>query len=93
MKTSIPKLHSIRYKDRENVVNLYEYTNDEVPPNDVLMGVINAQMDVVVVIGYTKEGGEYFASSTGNHETTNWLLDVAKMRLMKTYDAPEEDEG
>lgn len=90
MKTSIPKLHSIRYKDRENVINLYEYTTDEVPPNDVLMGAINGQLDIVVVIGYDKDGGEYFASSTGNHEATNWLLDVGKMRLMKAYVADEE---
>jgi len=59
--------------------------------HSVLMGAINAEMDAVVVVGYTKEGTEYFASSTGNHETTNWLMDVAKMRLMKDYVSDEEE--
>ena len=90
MKTSIPIIHSIKLKDMDNVVPLFEYTTDEIHPNKVLMGAINAVMDAVVVIGYTKEGIEYFASSTGNHETTNWLLDVGKMRLMKAYTSDEE---
>lgn len=90
MKVSYPKLHSIRLKHMDNVIKLYEYTNGEVPPNDVLIGAINANLDIVVVVGYDKDGAELFASSTGNHEATNWLLDVAKMRLMKMYTAEEE---
>jgi hypothetical protein len=90
MKVSIPIIHSIKLKGMDNVILLSDYTTDEVHPNKVLMGAINAVMDVVIVIGYTKDGVEYFASSTGNHETTNWLLDVGKMRLIKGYTADEE---
>lgn len=90
MKESIPIVHKITENGMENVVTLSEYTTDEIHPNKVLMGAINAGMDVVIVVGYTKEGTEYFASSTGNHEATNWLMDVAKMRLMKAYTADEE---
>ena len=89
MKDSIPIVHSIKLNGMDNVVVLSDYITEEVHPNKVLMGAINAAMDVVIVVGYTKEGAEFFASSTGNHETTNWLLDVAKMRLMKAY---TEDE-
>jgi hypothetical protein len=90
MKESIPIIHSIKLNGMDNVVLLSDYTTEEVHPNKVLMGAINSVLDVVIVVGYTKDGAEFFASSTGNHETTNWLLDVGKMRLIRAYTADEE---
>lgn len=46
--------------------------------------------DIVVVLGYDREGGVYFASSTAAAPRINWLLDRAKHRLQKVTEPESE---
>jgi len=50
-------------------------------PDRVLEAAIGG-LESVVVIGYTKDGEEYFASSIADGGTTNWLLDRCKRKLL-----------
>lgn len=50
-------------------------------PDRVLEAAIGG-LESVVVIGYTKDGKEYFATSIADGGTANWLLDRCKMNLL-----------
>jgi len=82
MKTSIPKLHSIRMKNHYNVEWLEIPTRHDIDPQTVLMGALNERMADVVIIGYGSDGREYFASSVADGAEALWHLERAKQRLM-----------
>lgn len=50
-------------------------------PDRVLEAAIGG-LESVVVIGYTNDGKEYFATSIADGGTANWLLDRCKMKLL-----------
>jgi hypothetical protein len=83
MKTSIPKLHSIRFKNRENVVALPIATRENIDPQIVLMAAINARMTEVVIVGYGSEGDEYFAANIADGADALWLLERARKKLLE----------
>jgi len=82
MKTSIPKLHSIKIKNQDNVVNIGGVTKLDIDPQRVLMGAINQNLDGCVVIGYYPDGHSYFASSYASGETVMWLMEHYKLQLL-----------
>lgn len=82
MKTSIPKLHSIKMKNHYNVVNLDIVTSKDLDPQRVLIGAINHNLEGVVVIGYDKQGYNYFASSYADGGTVLWLMEHYKLALL-----------
>jgi hypothetical protein len=55
-------------------------------PADRILEKAQGQLDGCVVIGYTRDGDEYFASSYADGATINWLLDRCKRLLLN----PEE---
>jgi hypothetical protein len=65
----------------DNVVFLHETTTLDIPPDRVLESAIGT-LDGVVLLGYAKDGGEYFASSYGDDRTVLWLLEKLKARLL-----------
>jgi hypothetical protein len=65
----------------DNVVFLHETTTLDIPPDRVLESAIGT-LDGVVLLGYDKDGGEYFASSYGDDRTVLWLLEKLKARLL-----------
>lgn len=81
-KVSIPKLHSIRYKNRDNVEILEIMTRHDIDPNLVLMEAINAGMKEVVVSGECNDGTPYFASNIASEERVLWHLEAMKKRLL-----------
>jgi len=66
----------------DNVVVLDCITRLNIPPDRVLEMAIN-KLEGVVLIGYDKEGREYFASSYADGGDTLWLLERCKMNLLK----------
>lgn len=61
LKTSIPKLHSIKWKNgalAENVECLSNYNSEGVPVDNVLKGAYEAGCYEVVVFGYDRDGYE-----------------------------------
>jgi hypothetical protein len=69
-----------------NVVHLDMVTKLDLPAERVLQRALEADLQSVVVVGYDKEGREYFASSIADGGTANWLLDRCKMQLLRVPD-------
>lgn len=88
-KVSYPKLHSIKLKNQSNVINLSMVTYNDIDPNKILIDAINEGMEEVVVLGYTKDGTEYFASSKADGADTLWHLQRAQTRLL-SFDEMED---
>ena len=51
-------------------------------PADRILGSAVGELESVVIIGYHKDGSEYFASSIADGGSVNWLLDRCKMKLL-----------
>lgn len=71
-----------------NVVEFNGITRLNLDPDRVLNKAIGELKDVIIV-GYTKDGEEYFASSIADGADVNWLLDRMKLMLLKTVDEVE----
>lgn len=63
------------------VVNLNNITRLDIPADRVLEAAVG-NLDKVVVIGYDKEGAEYFASSIADGGTVLWLMEKMKKALL-----------
>lgn len=71
--------------DDSNIVQFpnREYiTTGNIDPKGVLEGVTDNELDTVIVLGWTKDDKEYFASSTANGMEILWLLERLKIRIM-----------
>ena len=66
------------------VVALPCITTESLPPERVLQAALDAAdpLDGVVVMGFTKSGETYFASSYADGGTVLWLWELLKVRLM-----------
>lgn len=71
-----------------NVVDFNGITRLNLDPDRVLNKAIGNLKDVII-LGYDKEGEEYFASSIADGADVNWLLDRMKHMLMNTVDEVE----
>lgn len=66
-------------------------TRNDIPADRVLEAALEAGMDSVVVLGYDKEGEEYFATSLGSKPRILWLLERFKQELLNpNLDGMEE---
>lgn len=68
------------------VVLLDQITSLDLPADRVLETAIEQELESVVVIGYTKEGQEYFASSIADAADCCWLVDRFKRALHRICD-------
>src|SRR5574343_660842 len=73
------------------VINLNCITKLDVPVEKVLQGAEDANLTDVVIVGYREDGSEYFASSAADGGTVLWLLERAKLRLLRMVDEEAED--
>jgi hypothetical protein len=60
----------------------------DMPPERILEAAKEKGLEGVVVIGFTAEGAEYFASSYADGGTVLWLLERSKKALLETEEAP-----
>lgn len=56
----------------------------DIPAERVLQGAIKAGLKKVVVMGYTADGGEFFASSIAGGPEVVWLAERMKLKLLRT---------
>lgn len=63
-------------------------TRLDLPADRIIEGALGKLRDVVI-IGYDKDGEEYFASSVADGGTTLWLLERCKKKLLAVPDRPE----
>jgi hypothetical protein len=73
----------------ENVVPFSGITKLDLPPDRILNAAVG-KLQSVVVIGYTKDGDEHFATSYADGGETLWLVERFKKALL---DVPETFEG
>ena len=68
-----------------NVVRFTGITTLDLDADHVLESAIG-QLDGVVVVGFDKDGQEYFASSYADGGDVLWLFERAKKRLLEMPD-------
>lgn len=76
----------------DNVVDLNCITRLNLPPERILQKGIEADLEGVVIVGYSKDGNEYFASSYADAGQCAWLLQRGIYKLNQMCEQIE-DEG
>lgn len=66
-----------------NVVTFRGITKLDLPPDRILEDALG-KLEGVVILGYTKEGDEFFASSYADGGNVLWLLERLKKQLLET---------
>lgn len=69
-----------------DVVELQTVTSLDLPPERILNGAIAKDLESAIVIGITKDGELYFASSIADGADTLWWMEIAKKRLLEIGD-------
>ncbi len=67
-----------------NVIRFNGITRLDIDPDVVLEAAVG-KLEGVVVIGYDKDGEEYFASSYADGAPPLWLLERLKLQLLTVY--------
>lgn len=65
-----------------NVIDLPVITTVDLPAHKILNGALQADLETVVVIGWSKDGELYFASTTADGAEVVWLFEVGKKELL-----------
>jgi len=93
MKTSIPKLHSIRLKSglfAENVVTTEKFEPEgDISALQVLEAAIMANLRSVVLIGYDQDDNEYIAGTYVDPKQTAYLFGRGQLDMLRRGDADE----
>ena len=66
-----------------NVVELQMITTLDIDPQRVLRIASEKNLTDVVIIGYDPEGHQYFASSVADGGAVLWMMEHAKLLLLK----------
>jgi len=64
-------------------------TKLDLPPDRLLEAAVG-QLEGVVIVGYDKDGKEYFASSYADGADALWLLERMKLKLLRIVDEMSE---
>lgn len=90
-KTSVPKLHSIKWKDgitAHNTVMLRARTqHDDFSVEDVLREAWMEDLQDIVLVGITKTGREYIAASCGSTYQNAYLFARGHLACLRDADA------
>ena len=70
---------------KDNVVLFSGVTRLDLPPDRILESAMD-KLESVVLLGYTKDGEEYFCSSLADGGDTLWLLERLKKALLEIPD-------
>lgn len=73
-----------------DIIELPVITKLDIPVERVIRKASEADLDEIVVVGSTKDGDFYFCSNKADGGTVLWLLEGAKMKLLK-IGYPEDD--
>ncbi len=58
-------------------------TKLDLPPDRVLESVIGKGLEGIVILGYDKDGKEFFSSTYADGGTVLWLLERLKKQLLE----------
>ncbi len=73
------------------IVTLKCQTRLDLPPERILASALAADLEGVVIVGYTKAGEEYFASSYADAGDACWHLQRGIYKLNQTFDRIVEE--
>lgn len=77
---------------KDNVIDFPGYTYNDLPVDKVLDSAKQIlEGGSVTVLGMTKDGFEYYASSTSDSARMLWLLERLKWAIMHTASEDEDD--
>jgi len=68
------------------ILNFTGITKGDIPPQAVLEGAMEMDLNEVVAVGYNSKGEFYFASSVGDIHRVLYLLEKAKKAIMEMED-------
>lgn len=80
-------------KKDNNVVILGGITRLDVPVERIIDAAKAEDLDNIVILGYDKEGNEYFASSIASGPDVVWLFERAKKKLMDIVETNDHDHN
>lgn len=69
-----------------DIITLPVVTTLDIPPEKILADAAQEQFEDVIVIGRTRSGQEYFASSSPDGGVVIWRLERAKLKLLRMGD-------
>lgn len=70
----------------DNIVDFDGITRLDLPASKVLERALSSDLESVVIIGHTKDGDEYFAASSADGGDVVWMIERAKLKLLRTVD-------
>jgi hypothetical protein len=68
------------------IVKLPVITRLDGRPSDALEHAIEKGLASVVIVGITEDGDEYFKSSVADGGTVIWMMERAKLKLLRIAD-------
>lgn len=74
-----------------NIVRFTGLTKLDLEPDAILTAAVD-KLKEVLVIGTTKDGNQYLASSSGDAKEMLWHLETAKFMIMESIFYSEDDE-
>jgi hypothetical protein len=73
----------------DNIVNFTGVTRLDLPPERIAKALLKADLDTIVVCGFTQEGEFYFSSNRADAGSVIFLLEKAKLELFKICEEME----
>lgn len=77
----------------DNVVHWGGVTRLQSDPYQIIKRACQAEMTSIVVIGFDKNGQEFFASSDADGGAVLWLLERAKIKLLNVPETHFGEKG
>jgi hypothetical protein len=74
-----------------NIIKFTGLTKLDLEPDAILTAALGSLTEVVI-IGTTKDGNQYFATSSADGKNILWLLETARFMLMDNIFADYDDE-
>lgn len=70
----------------DNIIRFPGVTINDLPPEQVLDGAKDKEIEHLVIIGRQKDGSYYFGSTTSDAPFMLWLCEKFKQELLETID-------
>lgn len=87
-KTSIPKLHSIKWKDGVHAENVEFHPDRDrcgISADEILIAAIG-KLHEVVIIGYEQDGYEYIAGNSATLKDAAYLFSRGQLTMLRYAD-------
>jgi ABC-type branched-subunit amino acid transport system substrate-binding protein len=70
------------------VIKFHGISRLDLDPNDIIEQIRDLKLDGIVILGYTQDNREFFATSYADGGTVLWLMEQCKRDLLDVDPAP-----